>query len=134
MLARAARPAARRAALGPLRRVAGSQRAMAAGFTPPKYHTDFAPDLVVEGIPDDPLSQPKVYEKEIWDNPDMLLPERMELWYDDGSAEPEFYYDHEWPVTNGEAVRDLAIAFTLVLGGIGARPDATRTCHAHSQH
>ncbi|EOD33793.1 hypothetical protein EMIHUDRAFT_363787 [Emiliania huxleyi CCMP1516] len=73
MLARAARPAARRAALGPLRRVAGSQRAMAAGFTPPKYHTDFAPDLVVEGIPDDPLSQPKVYEKEIWDNPDMLL-------------------------------------------------------------
>mmetsp|Transcript_18785 Transcript_18785/g.54253 ORF Transcript_18785/g.54253 Transcript_18785/m.54253 type:complete len:164 (-) Transcript_18785:2-493(-) len=119
MLARAARPAARRAALGPLRRVAGSQRAMAAGFTPPKYHTDFAPDLVVEGIPDDPLSQPKVYEKEIWDNPDMLLPERMELWYDDGSAEPEFYYDHEWPVTNGEAVRDLAIAFALVLGGIG---------------
>merc|ERR1711965_920066 len=61
MLARAARaPAARRAALGPVRRVAGSQRAMAAGFTPPKYHTDFAPDLVVEGIPDDPLSQPKV--------------------------------------------------------------------------
>ena len=88
---------------------------MAAGFTPPKYHTDFAPDLVVEGIPDDPLSQPKVatpsmpahapgrrclcaaralgrrrrvrparahalparapqvYEKEIWDNPDMLV-------------------------------------------------------------
>eukprot|EP00962_Isochrysis_galbana_P029296 scaffold9342_cov126-Isochrysis_galbana.AAC.12 len=62
-----------RAAVPRAARLTGTQRAMAGGFDPPRYKRDFSPDLVVEGIPDDPMSQPKIYEKDIWKNPDQLV-------------------------------------------------------------
>jgi hypothetical protein len=65
-----------RAALPRATRLAGAHRAMAGGFDPPRYKRDFSPDLVVEGIPDDPMSQPKIYEKDIWKNPDLLVRSR----------------------------------------------------------
>jgi hypothetical protein len=67
-----------RAAFPGAARLAGAQRAMAGGFDPPRYKRDFSPDLVVEGIADDPMSQPKVYEKDIWKNPESLVREHAE--------------------------------------------------------
>jgi len=55
----------------------------------------------------------------VWANPDMLLPEKAHLWWDDGTAVPEWYVDRTWPVSNGRAVSELALALLVILGGGG---------------
>jgi len=75
------------------------------------------PDLVAEeaktGLP---AGMPMVRESEVWDNPNMLLPERHELWWDDGTAEPEWFVDRSWPVSTSTAAIQLFGALTLVIG------------------
>mgnify|MGYP003686202349 CR=1 FL=1 len=48
------------------------------------------------------------------------LPERHELWYDDGTAEPEFYYDRDWLQSNGQAALELVGALGFIFGTVGA--------------
>lgn len=69
------------------------------------------------------LSQglPMVRESEVYANPNMLLPERHELWWDDGCAEPEWFIDRgsaggadggrPWALPTSTAASHLAIAF-----------------------
>lgn len=47
------------------------------------------------------------------------LPERHELWYDDGTAEPEFYYDRDWLQSNGTAALELLGMFSFIFGTVG---------------
>jgi hypothetical protein len=47
------------------------------------------------------------------------LPERHELWYDDGTAEPEFYYDRDWLQSNGTAALELLAMFSAIFGTVG---------------
>ena len=51
----------------------------------------------------------------------LQLPERHELWWDDGTAEPEWYVDRFGPAhtENSRCVIELLSMFTLVLGGVG---------------
>eukprot|EP00308_Calcidiscus_leptoporus_P023865 CAMPEP_0119352192 /NCGR_PEP_ID=MMETSP1334-20130426/1508_1 /TAXON_ID=127549 /ORGANISM="Calcidiscus leptoporus, Strain RCC1130" /LENGTH=167 /DNA_ID=CAMNT_0007365183 /DNA_START=31 /DNA_END=534 /DNA_ORIENTATION=+ len=78
------------------------------------------PELVLEeertGLPP---GLPIARESEVWANPEMLLPEKAHLWWDDGTAEPEWYVDRTWPVSDGRAVRELALMLTFLLGGGG---------------
>lgn len=81
---------------------------------------------------------PMTPEAETWANPDKLLPERLELWWDDGTAHPEWFVDHEWPVSTATAAAQaggaLLFIFTFVGGGAwllgdGLRPAAKRWDH-----
>jgi len=47
------------------------------------------------------------------------LPERTELWYDDGVAEPEYYYNRDFIVTNTQAAAQLFGAFAFLASTIG---------------
>ena len=48
------------------------------------------------------------------------LPERAELWWDDGVAVPDWYIDREcWPFETSTAVLHLAIALGVIFGGVG---------------
>ena len=58
-----------------------------------------------------------VTDKEIWKQPEMLLPERAELWYDDGTAVPEFYIDNEFPVSDSRALAECASAIAVIVCG-----------------
>ncbi len=49
------------------------------------------------------------------------MPERTELFYDDGVAQPEFYYDRDWPLSTGRACAELAGVLSFIFftfGGI----------------
>jgi len=78
---------------------------------------DLFPDLVAEEAKTGmPAGLPMVREKDIWANPDMLLPERHELWWDDGTAEPEWFVDRTWPVSNAAAVIQCLGGLAIVIG------------------
>ena len=51
----------------------------------------------------------------------LQLPERHELWWDDGTAEPEWYVDRhvDNPVSNQTAVLQLLSMFTFLGVGVG---------------
>jgi len=75
------------------------------------------PDMVAEeektGIP---AGLPMVSDAEVWANQDMLVPERWELWWDDGTAAPEWFVDRKWPVSTGTAFMECFGALAFVLG------------------
>ena len=69
-------------------------------YNPPprgKHEDPLAPNLVMEeektGLA---AGLPLVRDRDVWANPDALLPERHELWWDDGTAEPEWYIDRDF--------------------------------------
>ena len=62
---------------------------------------------------------PTISEKEIWENPNTVLPERHELFWDDGTAAPEWYVDRDWHVTTGTAVARLTGVLGFLLIGVG---------------
>jgi len=79
---------------------------------------------------------PRVKEAELWKAggkyDEMLLPERAELWWDDGTAEPEWFVDRGsaggadggrgWALSNGAATAQLAGALAFIgifIGGTG---------------
>ena len=76
------------------------------------------PDLVAEeektGLP---AGLPGVSDAEVWANPEMLLPERSELWWDDGTAQPEWFVDRNWPVSTPTAALQLFTVLFGILGG-----------------
>jgi len=81
---------------------------------------DLFPDLVLEEEKTgQPAGWPNVSDAEIGKNPEMLLPERAELWWDDGTAVPEWFVDRTWPVTNTAAVVQLLCALTGILSITG---------------
>ena len=49
------------------------------------------------------------------------MPERHELWWDDGTAEPEWYVDrdHPRPIATADAAKETLGMLALVLGGVG---------------
>ena len=60
---------------------------------------------------------PIMRETEVWQFPETPLPERHELWWDDGTAVPEFVVDNQWPVSLTHAVMSLGGMLTF-LGGV----------------
>lgn len=76
-----------------------------------------------------PPGLPMKRDSEIWaqDGPNQLIAERAELWWDDGTAEPEWFVDRgsaggadggrPWVVSNAEAVGQLLGMFSI-LGGV----------------
>merc|ERR1719203_958277 len=100
-------------------------QAMSTGHNVPgtfDYEEAPLPTLVLEEeVTKLPPGHPKTYSEEVWSNPNMLLPERQELWYDDGTAEPEFFAGEKgrpnYDVDMKTAAFELAMAFTVVLGG-----------------
>ncbi|KAG8469406.1 hypothetical protein KFE25_005861 [Diacronema lutheri] len=56
-------------------------------------------------------------ERQIWEQPHKLLPERQDLIWDDGVAKPEWYIDRDcWSVSNGQAATRL---FGMIFFGLG---------------
>lgn len=82
-----------------------------------------------------PMGLPMPRDPEIWasheagEANDILLPERAELWWDDGTAEPEWFVDRGsagganggrgWAVSNSEAVGQLLTMFGTIAVFIG---------------
>lgn len=84
-------------------------------------HEQKQQDLVLEEeITGQPPGYPVINEADIAKNPDQLLPERYELWWDDGEAVPESYVDRKWPVSTSRAAAELASAFIFIGGGVFA--------------
>jgi len=82
-------------------------------------HEQKQQELVLEEeITGQPPGHPMIIEAEIAKNPNQLLPERYELWWDDGEAVPESYVDRTWPVSTSRAAAELASAFLFVGGGV----------------
>ncbi len=50
--------------------------------------------------------------------PETQISEHSDLFYDDGVAEPEYYFDNKWTQSNGEAAAQLFTALTVSLGGV----------------
>jgi len=101
-----------------------------------------------------PAGLPQVRDTELIKkgNEDILLAERAELWWDDGTAEPEWFVDRgsagganggsPWVISDAGAVSQLfgAIGFSLVFFGTGAvilgdryRPAAKRWEHGYPE-
>jgi len=66
------------------------------------------------------------------------LPERHELFWDDGTAEPEWYVDRTWPVSNGQAAKELLTVLFVLIFGVGglaaAVGDSGRTAVPRSEY
>ena len=45
------------------------------------------------------------------------LAERSELWWDDGTAVPEWFVDRKWPQGLGQAAMELGTVLLIVVGG-----------------
>ena len=44
------------------------------------------------------------------------LPEQADLWYDDGTAEPEYFLDDQWPTENKTALLQTICALVGTVG------------------
>uniref|UniRef100_A0A7S1HQX1 Uncharacterized protein n=1 Tax=Phaeocystis cordata TaxID=118079 RepID=A0A7S1HQX1_9EUKA len=103
----------------------GVRRMTGTPVVPPpmgKAEDPLLPNLVIEEAASGlDAGLPMKYDRDIWANPEELLPERHELWWDDGTAEPEWYVDRFGPAhtENSRCVIELLSMFTLVLGGVG---------------
>ncbi|KOO20862.1 hypothetical protein Ctob_000116 [Chrysochromulina tobinii] len=99
-----------------------------------------------------PVGLPQIKEAELWKEgaEGTLLAERAELWWDDGTAEPEWFVDRgsaggadggrPWSLSTGAALAQLAGALTFIgvfIGGTGyllgdtLRPAAPRWEHGY---
>ena len=109
------RVAARGLRAPPLELAAGAFRSRCSAFEgrPPVHPTLVLEESVTGLEPGFPM----VTDKEIWKQPEMLLPERAELWYDDGTAVPEFYIDNEFPVSDSRALAECASAIAVIVCG-----------------
>ena len=94
-------------------------------YNPPprgKHEDPLAPNLVMEeektGLA---AGLPLVRDRDVWANPDALLPERHELWWDDGTAEPEWYIDRDFarPMSVPLMSAQLLGMFSLLFFGVG---------------
>ena len=99
----------------PPRELAGAFRSRCSAFEgrPPVHPTLVLEESVTGLEPGFPM----VTDKEIWKQPEMLLPERAELWYDDGTAVPEFYIDNDFPVSDSRALAECASAIAVIVCG-----------------
>eukprot|EP00320_Phaeocystis_rex_P019447 CAMPEP_0119075362 /NCGR_PEP_ID=MMETSP1178-20130426/79598_1 /TAXON_ID=33656 /ORGANISM="unid sp, Strain CCMP2000" /LENGTH=171 /DNA_ID=CAMNT_0007057579 /DNA_START=9 /DNA_END=524 /DNA_ORIENTATION=+ len=93
-------------------------------FPPPMGTAEdpLVPTLVIEeSVSGLAAGLPMKPDREIWADPDALLPERHELWWDDGTAEPEWYVDrdHPRPITPAAAAAELGGVLSFVLFGVG---------------
>ena len=62
---------------------------------------------------------PTISEKEIWENPNTVLPERHELFWDDGHCSPRVVRRSRAHVTTGTAVARLTGVLGFLLIGVG---------------
>ena len=93
-------------------------------FPPPrgKHEDPLEPNLVMEeektGLA---AGLPMVRDRDVWANPDALLPERHELWWDDGTAEPEWYIDRDFPRQMSVPLMSAQLLgmFSVLLVGVG---------------
>jgi len=97
------------------------------------------PNLVLEeDVTKLPPGMPRVIEEDIWVNQNQLLPERHELWYDDGVAQPEFYAGEKGSPTyymnTKTAAFELAAALTVIVGGGYALASLLGDRHKHVIH
>jgi len=76
---------------------------------------DQFPDLVAEEAKTgEAMGLPAIRESQLWNGEVTLMPERNELWWDDGTAEPEWFVDRNWPVSLSTAAMQLFGAFAVI--------------------
>ena len=108
------------------------------------------PDHVLEEAKTGTPGLPLIRDEELWKegNEEMLMAERAELWWDDGTAEPEWFVDRgsaggvsggrPWVTSTNSAVAQLAgvllSIFTIVGGGAYLLGDALRPAARRHDH
>ena len=93
-------------------------------FPPPmgKHDDPLEPNLVLEesatGLD---AGLPMVRDRDVWADPEALLPERHELWWDDGTAEPEWYIDRTFPAPRSvpQMSAELGGMLAFLIFGVG---------------
>lgn len=83
-----------------------------------------------------PPGFPVTRDAEVLADSSILAPERWEFWYDDGTAEPEWVVDRNWPYSTATAAMQTATVLAVILGtflslGTIIGPKVQRVAHRH---